>query len=233
MKTTKRINILLLGLILSFVGCDLPVQERFVFEPDVDLTDPFDQLTAWEFFNLPQVNGADEEGSLNGDNYDYLVAAIQAAGMVNEYNTPNSGRTYLMLNNNAFEGGGDVIQLVTGSADVADGETPSEVMARADIDVLKLVLQYHIITSYVTQNDPLIEFNVNYEFQTLIPGEAGKIILRRDDRLRIDVNRSPAPLPSSATSEFERLRNYNYVFNNGIGHSLNDPVRNQPYPAPN
>ncbi|MGB3150491.1 MAG: hypothetical protein WBB27_07480, partial [Maribacter sp.] len=79
----------------------------------------------------------------------------------------------------------------------------------------------------------LIELDVNYEFQTLIPGEAGKIILRRDFRLFIDVNRSPAPLPSTATSQNERLRNYNYVFNNGIGHSLNDPVRNQPYPDPN
>lgn len=236
MKNIKNITIFgLLGLMLTISSCDMPVQERFVFEPDVDLTDPFDQLTAWEFFNLPRVNELDEDGELIGDNYNYLVAAIEAAGMVSEYNSPNSGRTYLMLNNNAFIDRGDVIQLVTGSADVAEGETPAQVMARADVDVLRLILQYHIITTYITQNDPLVEFNVNYEFQTLIPGEAGKMILRRDDRLRIDVNRSPADLPNTATGggNNERLRNYNYVFNNGIGHSINDPVRNEPYPSPN
>lgn len=233
MKTTKKINILLLGLTLIFIGCDLPVQERFIFEPEVDLSDPYGEITAWQFLNTPQANALNEEGELIGDNFNYLKEAIQAAGMVDAYNTPNSGRTFLMLNNNAFTGGGDVIQLVTGSAAVADGETPAEVMARADVDVLRIILDYHMVSTYITQIDPLIEFDVNYEFQTLIPGEDGRIVFRRDNRYRIDVNRSPAPLPSSATSQFERLRNYNYVFSNGIGHSLNDPVRNRPYPRPN
>lgn len=233
MKTTTRINILLLGLTLIFVGCDLPVQERFFFEPEVDLSDPYGEITAWQFLNTPQANRLDEDGELILDNFNYLKEAVQAAGMVDEYNTPNSGRTFLLLNNNAFIGGGDIIQLVTGSAAVADGETPAEVMARADVDVLRIILDYHMVSTYITQIDPLLEFGVNYEFQTLIPGEDGRIVFRRDDRYRIDVNRSPAPLPSSATSQFERLRNYNYVFSNGIGHSLNDPVRNRPYPSPN
>ena len=219
---------------LAFIGCDIDLQERFVFEPEVDLTDPYSEITAWQFFNTSQALKLNEDGTLNGDGLNYFKAAIEAAGMVDEYNTPNDGRTFLMLDNNAFEGNGDIIALVTGSAEIEEGETPSEVMARADIDVLRLILQYHIITTYITQNDPLIVRDVNYEFQTLIPGEAGKIILRRDSQLRIDVNRSPAPLPSTATGggNNERLRNYNYVFNNGIGHSLSDPVRNQPYPNP-
>ena len=233
MKTTKKINILLLGLTLLFIGCDLPVQERFVFEPDVDLSDPYAEITAWQFLNTPQANALNEDGELIGDNFNYFKEAIQAAGMVDAYNTPNSGRTFLMLNNNAFTGGGDVIQLITGSSDVADGETPAEVMARADVDVLRIILDYHMISTYITQIDPLFEFGVNYEFQTLIPGDDGRIVLRRDNRYRVDINRNPAPLPSSATSQFERIRNYNYVFSNGIGHSLNDPVRNQPYPRPN
>nr|WP_299070475.1 hypothetical protein [uncultured Allomuricauda sp.] len=235
MKNIKNIKILALASFTMFLfGCDLDMQERFVFEPDVDLTDPFANITAWEFLNSPQATGLSEDGELINDNFNYLVAAIEAAGMIDEYNTPNSGRTYLLLNNEAFEDNNDVIDLITGSEEVAEGETPAQVMARADIDVLRLILQYHIITTYITQNDPLIEFDVNYEFQTLIPGEAGKIVLRRDNRLRIDVNTNPAPLPSTATDggNNERLRNYNYVFNNGIGHSLNDPVRNQPYPAP-
>jgi len=236
MKRIKAIKFCgTLLLMLAFIGCDIDLQERFVFEPEVDLTDPYSEITAWQFFNTSQALKLSEDGTLNGDGLNYFKAAIEAAGMVDEYNTPNDGRTFLMLNNNAFEGNGDIIALVTGSADIEEGETPSEVMARADIDVLRLILQYHIITTYITQNDPLLVRDVNYEFQTLIPGEAGKIILRRDSQLRIDVNRSPAPLPSTATGggNNERLRNYNYVFNNGIGHSLSDPVRNQPYPSPN
>lgn len=233
MKTTRKINILVLSLTLLLFGCDLPVQERFFFEPDVDLSDPYGEITAWQFINTPQANALNEDGELIGDNFNYFKEAIQAAGMVDAYNTPNNGRTFLMLNNNAFTGGGDVIQLVTGSAAVEEGETPAEVMARADVDVLRIILDYHMVSTYITQLDPLVEFDVNYEFQTMIPGEEGRIIFRRDNRYRIDINRDPAPLPSSATSQFERVRNYNYVFNNGIGHSLNDPVRNQPYPRPN
>ncbi|WP_300022510.1 hypothetical protein [uncultured Maribacter sp.] len=222
-------------LMFALIGCDIDLQERFVFEPEVDLTDPYGKMTAWQFLNTPQVLKLNEDGTLNGDGLNYFKAAIEAADMVAEYNTANNGRTFLMLNNNAFEGNGDIIALVTGSADIEEGETPTEVMARADVDVLRLILQYHIITTYITQNDPLLVRDVNYEFQTLISGEDGKIVLRRDSQLRIDVNRSPAPLPSTATGggNNERLRNYNYVFNNGIGHSLSDPVRNKPYPKPN
>ncbi|MBS9461815.1 fasciclin domain-containing protein [Flagellimonas sp. 389] len=238
MKKIEIIKFLAFASFTMFLfGCDLDLQERFVFEPDVDLSDPYADITAWEFLNSEPARRLNSEGELSGDGFNYLIAAIEAAGMVEEYNSTNSDRTYLMLNNNAFLGNGNVIDLVTGLGedDLPEGETPAQIMARADVEVLRLILQYHIITTYITQNDPLIEFNVNYEFQTLIPGEAGKIILRRDDRLRIDVNTSPAPLPSTATgnNNNERLRNYNYVFSNGIGHSINDPVRNEPYPAPN
>ncbi len=192
MKTTKKINILLLGLILIFVGCDLPVQERFFFEPEVDLSDVRGDCT-WQFLNTPQANALNEEGELViGDNFNYLKEAIQAAGMVDNLFLMAVER-FLMLNNNAFTGGGDVIQLVTGSAAVADGETPAEVMARADVDVLRIILDYHMVSTYITQIDPLIELGVNYEFQTLIPGEDGRIVFRRDNRYRIDVNRSLLP----------------------------------------
>ncbi|MEM8510576.1 MAG: fasciclin domain-containing protein [Bacteroidota bacterium] len=236
MKKYRKLKLVFASFTMTLLfGCDLDLQEGFVFNPDVSFEDPFSNQTAWEFLTSDIVIGEfDEDGDLIGDNFDYFIAAIEAAGFVDEYNSSNDGRTFLMLNNNAFTGDGDVIELITGSPDVAEGETPEQVIARADVDVIRLILQYHIITTYITQNDPLVEFNVNYEFQTLIPGEAGRIVFRRDDRLRVDINRSPAPLPSSATGggNNERIRNYNYVFNNGIGHSLNDPVRNQPYPAP-
>lgn len=40
------------------------------------------------------------------------------------------------------------------------------------------------------------------------------------------INHQGAPLPATAVSEFERIRN---VFSNGIGHYIADPFRNQPY----
>lgn len=215
-----------LGLLL-FTSCDLELQRGFDFQPDVDLTDPFADMTAWEW--LQTKTTFNDEGGLIGEEFNYLVAAIQAAGMVEEYDGIEADRTYLLLNNNAFTGGGDIIQIVTGSAAIEEGETPADVMARADIEKLKTVLRYHIVTSYVAQVPTLVEFGVNYIFQTLIPGEDGIIVMRRDNRYRIDINRAPAPLPSTATSQFERVRAHNYVFQNGIGHIIADPVRNKPY----
>jgi hypothetical protein len=162
-----------------------------------------------------------------------MIAAIKRAGMENEYNNSSIvNRTYLMLNNNAFTGSGDVIQLVTGSATVGPDETPDDVMARADVEVLKLVLNYHIVDAYVAQIPTLFQYNVDYLFQTLIPGEDGLIAMRRNERYFISINNSNAPLPTSATSQSENVRGHNYVFSNGIGHIIADPVRNQPYPAP-
>lgn len=219
--------IALLGLVLCFSACDLELQKGFDFVPEIDATDPYAEMTAWEFIQTR--NNRNDDGSLNGEELDYMIAAIERAGMVEEYNGLGTDRTYLLLNNNAFTGNGDIIQLVTGSPSVAEGETPADVMARADVDVLKRILQYHIVTTYVAQIPTLFEFDVNYIFQTLIPGEDGVIVMRRDNRYRIDINRAPAPLPSTATSQWERVRLHNYVFVNGIGHFIADPVRNKPY----
>ena len=227
LKNRKMRYIALIGLVFFLLGCDLELQQGFDFVPEVDAEDPYDDMTAWEF--IQSRNVLTDEGGLNGEELNYMIAAIERAGMQEEYSGSNSERTYLLLNNNAFTGGGDVIQIVTGSSTVEEGETPADVMARADVDKLRRVLQYHIVTSYVDQVPTLFEYGVNYIFQTLIPGEDGVIVMRRDERYRIDINRAPAPLPSTATSQWERVRLHNYVFNNGIGHFIADPVRNKPY----
>lgn len=222
------------SLLFIVTSCDIGLQDTFEFVPEVDLTDPYGNMTAWGFISSDVVNGnLNDDGNMDGEHFDYMSAAIEAAGMIDEYNSTSSDRTYLLLNNNAFTGGGDIIQLITNSSSVAEGETPAQVMARADMDVLRTILRYHIVTTYITQTDPLKTFNLNYIFQTLIDGDDGRIVMRRDDRYRIDINRSPAPLPSSSTSQYERVRNYNYVFNNGIGHIIADPVRNLVYPTAN
>lgn len=233
--TFKNIRLRFLGLsacILLLTGCDLELQDSENFKPEVNATDPFAKLTAWEFIQTQ--TALTEDGELDSEQFNYMIEAVKRAGFENEYNdTSITERTYLLLNNNAFTGGGNIIDLVTGSEEVAEGETPAQVMARADVNVLRLILQYHIVTTYVAQVPTLFEYGVNYTFQTLIPGVDGIIIMRRDERYRIDINTNPAPLPASATSQNEGVRLHNYVFNNGIGHVIADPVRNQPYPDPN
>jgi len=162
------------------------------------------------------------------------LATFLKADMVDEFDQTNTtDRTYLLLNNNAFTGGGDVIAIVTGSDTIGVNATATETMERVDtpekLEKLRTVLKYHIISTYVDQVPTLEERDTWYLFQTLIPGEDGLIALSRDHLWRIDINKSGAPLPATATSQGERVRNHNYIFNNGIGHHLADPVRNQPY----
>lgn len=225
LKTLKLVGVIFL--IFSLTACDIALQESFDFEPDVDLTDPFDMYTAWEWIqtqNIPL-----EDGTLDSEQFDYFGAAIKRAGMEAEYNDIDADRTYLLLNNSAFTGSGDIIQLVTGSATVPEGETPEETMERADVEKLQTILKYHIVTTHIDQVPTLEVFDVWYLFQTLIPGDDGLIAFSRDNRYRVTINKSPAPLPAAALSQWEKVRYHNYVFNNGIGHIIADAVRNVPY----
>lgn len=227
LKNIKMRYLILIALSICLFGCDLELQRGVEFVPEVDTTDPYDNMTAWEFIQTR--NNYNDDGNLIGEELNYMIAAIERAGMIDEYNGSNPERTYLLLNNNAFTGNGDIIQIVTGSSTVDAEETPADVMARADVDILRTVLQYHIVTTYIDQVPTLYEAGVNYVFQTLIPGDDGAIVMRRDYTYRIDINKAPAPLPSTATAWWERVRMHNYVFNNGIGHFIADPVRNKPY----
>ena len=219
-------------LIVTLASCDLQLQENFEFEPEVDAENPFEDGTAWDF--IQATTQFNEEGGIVGEHFNYLEAAIEKAGMVDEFNQTNTtDRTYLLLNNNAFLGNNDVIDIITGSDTIGVGATPTETMERVDtpekLEKLRTVLKYHIVETYIAQVPTLEVFDVWYLFQTMIPGEDGLIAFKRDFTWRIDINRNGAPLPATATSQGERVRNHNYIFNNGIGHHLADPVRNQPY----
>ena len=227
---TLNIAVLLL-LLTAFASC-LPIQENYDFQPEIDAEDPFADGTAWDY--IQSANELNEEGNFDGEQFNFLAAAIRKADMIEEFNqTATSDRTYLLLNNNAFTGGGDVIALVTGSDTLGVNATAEDVMERVDtpekLERLRTILKYHIIETYVDQVPTLEEFDVWYLFQTMIPGDDGLIALRRDFTWRIAINLDGAPLPATATSQGERVRNHNYIFNNGIGHHIADPVRNQPY----
>ena len=228
----NTINIAIFILLSVVLASCLPVQENFDFQPEVDAEDPFANGTAWDYIqSATQLN---DDGNFVGEHFNYLEAAIKKADMVDEFNqTATTDRTYLLLNNNAFTGGGDVIQIVTGSDTIGVGATAQETMERVDtpekLEKLRTVLKYHIIETYVDQVPTLEVMETWYLFQTLIPGDDGLIALKRDNRWRIHINKVPAPLPATATSQGEQVRNHNYIFNNGIGHHISDPVRNQPY----
>jgi len=147
---------------LTIYSCDLALQENFEFVPEVDLSNPYDEISALDFIQSRIF--LTDKGNLDGDELDYMAAAIKRVGMESKYSGSDTSRTYLLLNNSAFTGGGDIVDIVTGSPEVMEGESPDEVMARVDVDILRTVLEYHIVTSFVAQVPTLFEFGVNYIF---------------------------------------------------------------------
>jgi hypothetical protein len=220
MKKTKInfIKSLMLLFLVTMVSCDLEIQEQFDFKADIPIIEGFPNQSAWDWIQTRTTPGATSPADYLGEEFDYLIEAIQVAGMEGEFGSSDPNRTYLLLNNNAFTGGGDILQLVTGSStgDLQD----------ADVDKLKRLLEYHIVTTYIAQNDPLKVYGTYYSFQTLLPGSDGEITFRRDERLNLFINDSP-DLPS--TAERENVLRHNYVFKDGIGHIIQDYVRKVPF----
>jgi len=256
MKTVINFKILILFFAtILFSSCELELQDNYDFQSGANFDEPFGELTAYEFvqeFTTPVT----EDDNYNPEHFNYMEAAIRKAGMVEDFNqTADTLRTYLLLNNNAFVGNGDVIQIVTGSAatrepvldalgdpvldengdEVSILLTPDEVMERVDtpeeLEKLRTLLRYHITMDYVDQVPTLAITQTWYTFQTMIPGVDGTISYKRDDDWDVQINGNGSPMPASARTGgwTENVRNHNYVFNNGLGHIIADPVRNQPY----
>lgn len=241
----KKLGILLFVSLL-LASCDLELQKGYDFKPEIDLTDPHDDITAWEFIQTQTSHFVDEEtgqvsvfdslGRYDGDKMDYMIEAIKKAGMEDEYNqTETIDRTYLFLDNNAFNfrlSSRNVINLITGEGTI-EFETAQEVIDKVDtpeeLERLRTLLRYHIVTSYIDQVPTLSNTEERYLFQSLIEGNKGQIVFSRSSRWQIQVNRDPAPLPESATDFFANAIKHNYVFSNGIGHYINSYVRYEPY----
>ncbi|GAK98046.1 hypothetical protein JCM19294_1668 [Nonlabens tegetincola] len=256
MRTIFKIKFLVLlisALVIS--SCELDLQDNYEFESTAVFEDPYEELTAYEFIQLFTTPVTDDD-NYDPEHFNYMEAAIRKAGMVDVFNqTADDQRTYLLLNNNAFVGNGDVISIITGSAATRetvlngngdpvldpDGNevtvllTPDEVMERVDtpekLEKLKTLLNYHITADYVDQVPTLAITQTWYTFQTLIPGQDGVIAYKRDDDWDIQINGNGSPMPATARTGgwTENVRNHNYVFSNGLGHIIADPVRNQPY----
>ncbi len=220
------------SLIFMLSSCDLGLQEQFDFKPEANINNPFENLTAWEWIQT-RSNSA-TAAPYNALEFDYMKAAIIKADMIEEFNQiATKDRTFLLLNNNAFLGAGDIIQIVTGSATVPAAETAEQTIDKVNTPVklekLKAVLRYHIVTTYILQVPTLYKQDTDYLFQTLIPGNDGLIAFRRNTIYQITVNSATAPLPKTATDEAKQCLSHNYQFKNGIGHVLADAARNKPY----
>lgn len=202
-------------------SCDLPVQPDFEFESEIGQLATFEDQTVLEWMSSPaSVN------SNPNSNFDIMVRAIELTGLEAEYNDPSDRRTFLMLNNEAFTGNNrifDVLDISSLDSLEADG-----------FDRLRNILQYHIISEFVDQGpEALPVLLTNYSFQSLVPGEEGEIIVHRDERFRMFINKQPlvneiaTGLPSMARRT--DVRNHNYVFSNGVGHQLRDYARYLPF----
>ena len=266
MKTYLKI-MLATCLVATFSSCTLGVQEQFDYKGETySETDPFDTMTAWDYIQTRKSNTIrDSQNRIklvsntnvygaSGDELDLLIAAIKRVGYEDLYKqTATKGRTYLLLNNNAFTGNtdSDVVRAITGTqlADNAliEPETYFKNYTPTQLNLLKAILKYHIVTDYVAQVPTIPTYGVEVGFKTLLPkvnvdaiglplslsSEFSDISFSRnfDSRTTLIINSPSSPLPLSAnTLTFpESVRRHNYVFNNGIGHYLNELVRYQPY----
>ncbi|MEL7160117.1 MAG: fasciclin domain-containing protein [Bacteroidota bacterium] len=201
-------------LLCCVTSCDLPVQPKFEFEPEIGEIATFEDQTVLEWMR--------SDASIGGNtnvNFDIFVSAIEATGLEQEYGNTDGQRTYLMLNNEAFTGGGELFSVL--------GVTAIDSLDDAGIDRLRTILRYHIIEDYVDQGpEALPALLINYFFQTLIPGDDGRISVNRDERFRLNINRADG-LPGTARGT--QVRQHNYIFSNGIGHHIRDYVRTRPY----
>ena len=266
MKTYLKI-ILATFMVATLSSCSLDVQEQFKFEGELYTEeDPFTNMTAWEYIQTRVAKtprDADNKFKLqsntnrlgfSGDELDLMIAAIKRVGYEDLYNqTATSGRTYLLLNNNAFTGNNstrDIVRAITGSQlpnnATLGPETYFDDWTPEQLNQLKAILRYHIVTHYVDQ-DTVPTANVFVQFETLLPkvntdalgvpvslsNENAEISFTRDGdaRYTLRVNHIGSPLPETANTanNNENVRRHNYVFNNGVGHYLQEPVRYQPY----
>lgn len=266
MKTYLKI-MLVACFIAAFSSCTLGVQEQFDYKGETYInTDPFDTMTAWDYIQTRKSNSIRDSQNrfrlvsntnvygASGDELDLLIAAIKRVGYEDLYKqTATKGRTYLLLNNNAFTGNTDrdVVKAVTGTQlgdnALIEPETYFDKYTPAQLNQLKAILKYHIVSDYVAQVPTIPTYGVEVGFKTLLPkvnvdavglpislsSEFSDISFSRnfDSRTTLLINSpsSPLPLTANTLSFDENVRRHNYVFNNGLGHYLNEIVRYQPY----
>lgn len=220
-------NVLIVGvLFLLITACDLGLQTEWEYERE-----PFGNqelgMTAYAW--IEKINNDttfnDEDGI---PEFEFLIEALERTGLREFYEDPTGNRTFFLLRNNAFTGGGQLLAQTTGSAD-----NPLDSL---ETDRLEHALLYHMLPESLSQDDvPKNDFHLYY--QTLVPGDTG--IMEINKRLfnqQIRINSSIARIGSPSTettmpagSKGAGVALHNFRFTNGIGHQLTAYVRFQPF----
>ena len=205
-------------IVISISSCDLELQTVPEFTPEKVEIVTFKEQTVWDWL---QTKNTPAGTAANSGNFDSLNKAIVLAGMEVEFQSTNPDRTFLLLNNNAWIGTavGKINRDLTGATGRGMNQIP--------VAKLKALLQYHIIDAYVDQREALPSFAEIYMFQSLIPGETGRISAARNDRYSITINSSPL-IPTSTKRSVNVFR-HNYVFKYGIMHQLDAYARYAPF----
>lgn len=231
MKTNniKYRDALLLGLlVLLLVSCDLGLQEEWEYKKEPIGNFPTG-MTALEWIRSINEDTTYNVNDSTGE-FSYLLAAIERAGMEDEFDRPNDERTFFLLRNAAWNGGGQLLAHVAGSTDYP--------VDSISIERLSNILKYHILPDVaIDQGSSIPRSDAHFYYQTLIPGDTGIMEINRrlwnaEIRINLSIARigspsTPSNMPSSAKGAGVAL--HNYQFENGVGHQLNSYVRYKPF----
>lgn len=214
-------------LVLLVTGCDLEVKEKFKFDAGIEPQVTFGSKTPWQFiqeqnsFPLPPVQPAPPAEQLpipaKINEYLFMKQAIEVTGMQGEYSNLTDKRTFFFLKDVAF------IQILTtefSNAKFIIDPVTATVNPLININKLRNILRYHILTTYVDQGpDNLFIVDKDYVFTSL--WKATPMSLRRNINFTIVLNQ----LVSLNTVALRRGGNctlHNYIFSNGnsVAHVL-------------
>ena len=190
---------LLLGLTL-LQGCDLGLQTSYDFDDDdyPKPHEPFD-MTLLDFMNQQE-------------EFDSLIVAVDRTGMEETFSGGEDDKTVLLLRNEAM------LEFLDDYEYASIDEVP--------VSTLRKMLNYHVITDRLTQND--INSQQDYVYQTLVEGGSGRINVWKWRRYwEIRINTRGPDLPETAKGETVYL--HNYEFTNGIAHQMNGYVQRVPF----
>lgn len=207
-------------LVMAVSSCEkLPVQDKFVFNPEVKVLTPFKNLTAMEFLEKDP-----------GNEFHYMRQIIRLTEMESYYSADIKDRTYFLLRDTAFIQGyphrrtkkptyDGLIKDLTGSF---TGD-----LSKVDTARLKKLLKYHILNQYVDQGPAILKRKQTYYlFHSLLPGDDGRVYIKRNEFLQFTINQTgDLPYSKKFTNEVE----HGYIFKNGIGHLLGQYIRVKPF----
>lgn len=189
-------------------GCDLDVRPKFVFDKDVGEQITFGSMTPWEFI---QSNPKKE--------YDYLKEAIELTGLQELYNGKGDRKTYFFLKDTAWA------KVPNGllNREFGGGLTKLNDPAKVNINKLRNVLRYHILTLYLDQSPEFLPVSdKSYIFSTYYTtGEVNLFSVARNKFFNLRLN---ASTEFPATKKVANVSLHNYIFSDGnsVAHVIED-----------